>query len=202
MNNLYAETCVKGVRELISWASDWSGSADNFIKIAKKKKLTVNHDPKGCNSDDPCILYYHPNYGYLINSDVGHVAVIYNDSPRYIIKDSNGVCGGGDKASCKKRYINFEKASIIHPPEKTYIKFNTRRNYETSTTDKINLENNIFSGCLKYNSVSFTEGYVMVIQAGAYHQRIKLNPEGCFNISNLNIEKPFNIMIRKSSGNE
>ena len=110
-----AEECVDAVRALIPWASDWRGYPRDYPKIAQNEGLIVNSDPSGCSLDDPCILVYLPGYGYGINEEYGHVAVLYSSKAPYNIQDSNGVCGGYRK-KCQKTHINWEKAKVIHPP--------------------------------------------------------------------------------------
>jgi len=201
INNLYAEQCVDGVKQLVSWSEHWKGNADDFPNNAERDGLIVNDDPSGCNSDEPCILFYHPDYGYGIDYKHGHVAVLYNDASPYNIQDSNGVCGG-DRAICSKNNINFNKASIIHPPPKIHIEFKPINHYENlsvSSIDQINFpEINTFSGCLKYRNKAFIKGSIMVFKAGKYSKKVKLDSKGCFNIPDLNSEKPFTMIIRKS----
>ncbi|KPA19188.1 Extracellular protease, partial [Candidatus Magnetomorum sp. HK-1] len=111
----FGEQCVEGVRKLIPWASDWHGHPYEWRTKGQNYGLNVNQSASGCSSSDPCILVYPRDYGSGISEEYGHVAVLKSSSSPYNIQDSNGVCGGGDRASCKKS-VRLNDAYVIHPP--------------------------------------------------------------------------------------
>jgi len=111
----FGEQCVEGARKLVQWASDWHGDPYEWTDKGESYGLDVDQTASGCTSSDPCILVYPRNYGSEISKKYGHVAVLKSSSSPYSLQDSNGVCGGGDRVSCKKD-VRLNDAYVIHPP--------------------------------------------------------------------------------------
>jgi len=87
------------------------------------------------------------------------------------------------------KYLKFEGLSDNNIPE----------GYDLDAAKALNSKEveGIFSGCFKYKKNPFTDGSVMLIQTGEFHQKVSLDSNGCFSFYKLNEELPFSVLVRK-----
>jgi hypothetical protein len=115
---LGAEEPTDAVRALLPWTRDIIGNPDEWVYRAETMGFKVNRRP-----GENCVVVFSRDYGYGVNRNYGHVAVLRTKDPRkgYLIQDSSGF-GGCERCTKWVRKIDFRKAWFIHPPKKGKVR--------------------------------------------------------------------------------